>query len=129
MKYRMTRSEFNQRLQSEKYTLAELSHLFKVFLEMDRRVRSWTMRWLLGKGFPQDVIEDVSVPMLVESGYKPMNAFIIMDWLLKDPVAAKYSLRRHVDTLILEEDEPDVAPSEEETNEDKPGPTEVEADC
>ena len=128
MNYRMTRSEFDQRLQSEKYTLAELSHLFKVFLEMDRRVRSWTMRWLLGKGFPQDVIEDVSVPMLVEAGYKPMNAFIIMDWLLKDPVAAKYSLRRHVDTLIFEE-EPDAALTKEETREEESGPDEVEADC
>lgn len=103
MKYKMTRSEFDEHLSGEGYSLHELAHLFQVVCKMDGRIRLWTIRWLLGMGFPNDSIENVTVPMLIEEGYKPMNAFIIMDWLTKDPEAAKYSLTRHARDLDVDE--------------------------
>ena len=104
MKYKMTRMEFESRMDGEGYSLRELKHLFKVVCEMDSKVRRWTVLWLLGRGFPQDFIEGVSVPMLVEEGYKPMSAFIIMDWLIKDPEAAKYSLTRHASPMEVDKE-------------------------
>lgn len=104
MKYKMTRSEFDEQMRTEGYSRFELTHLFKVVCEMDSRVRRWTLRWLLGRGYPQDIIEGVSVPILVEKGFKPMNAFIIMDWLIKDPEAAKYSLTRHASPMEVDKE-------------------------
>lgn len=137
MKYKMTRSEFNERMNAESYSLFELAHLFKVVCEMDSRVRRWTLQWLLGRGFPQDIIEGVSVPMLVEKGYKPMNAFIIMDWLIKDPEAAKYSLTRHASPMDVDEEtaaelrtilvEEGLLTQEVSENEDDNGASEISA--
>ena len=139
MKYKMTRSEFNERMNDEGFSLFELAHLFKVVCEMDSRVRRWTLQWLLGKGFPGDFIEGVSVPMLVEQGYKPMNAFIIMDWLIKDPEAAKYSLTRHASPQVVDEktaaelrtilEKEGCLTQEVSGNEDDSEPAEISTDC
>lgn len=104
MKVRMTCQEFYECMSDEGYTLFELGHLFRAVCEMSSRVRRWTIRWLLGMGLPKDSIEGVTVPFLVSEGYKPMNAFIIMDWLEKDPEAAKYSLVRHTRELEMNEE-------------------------
>lgn len=43
--------------------------------------------------------------MLVEeAGLKPVNAFIAMDWLMKDPNTAKFALT-HVKSPAIEEEE------------------------
>lgn len=63
------------------------------------------MDWYFGAGYPADIIEGVTVQMLVEeAGLKPMNAFIAMDWLMKDPEAAKFALT-HVKSSAIEEAE------------------------
>lgn len=139
MKYKMTHAEFESRMDGEGYSLRELKHLFKVVCEMDSKVRRWTVLWLLGRGFPQDFIEGISVPMLVEEGYKPMSAFIIMDWLIKDPEAAKYSLVRHASPIEMDEEtakelrsalvKEGLLTQEVPEYEDDDGATEISTDC
>ena len=138
MKYKMSRSEFDECLAGEGYSLYELSHLFRVVCEMDSRVRRWTLRWLLGMGFPKESIEGVTVPMLVAEGYKPMNAFIIMDWLIKDPEAARFSLTRHAQAFEVDEKTAEelrsIARSEglmvqEVSDEDLNGETQSSVEC
>lgn len=139
MKYKMSREEFVTRMEGEGYSLRELALLFTVVCKMDSKVRRWTVLWLLGKGFPQDYVEGVSVPQLVEEGYHPMAAFIIMDWLIKDPAAAKYSLVRHANPIEMDEEtanalrsvlvEEGLLTQEVPENEDDNGSAEISADC
>ncbi len=138
MKFQMSRHEFYESMGGEGYSLYELAHLFKVVCEMDSRVRRWTIRWLLGMGLPKERIEGVSVPFLIDEGYRPMNAFIIMDWLTKDPEAAKYSLVRHAREFKLDEQTASELRAvviaegliaKEETDHENPGESEAAIEC
>lgn len=96
--------EFFTLMEQDGYTAEELNHLFCVIRDMDPRVHSWVSGWLKGNGYPEDRIEGVTVEELVEhQGLKPLNAFIVMDWLLKDPDGAKYSLTRPQTELLIDE--------------------------
>ena len=98
------RKEFFMALENEGYTKQELKHLFHVVRHMDKKVRKWVIDWFGGKGYPKDRIEGVTVMDLVEKqGLKPLNAFIVMNWLLTDPDAAKYSLTRPGLELMIDE--------------------------
>lgn len=138
MKYQMSRQDFYESMGGEGYSLRELAHLFRVVCEMDSRVRRWTLRWLLGMGLPKERIEGVCVPDLIDEGYRPMNAFIIMDWLIKDPQAAKYSLVRHAREFQMDAQTASelraIAIAEgliaqEETDHDDPGEAEAAIVC
>lgn len=101
---KVNKEEFFDLMENEGYTADELKHLFHVICCMDRKVRRWVLGWLRGEGYPRDRIEGVTVMELVENqGLKPLNAFIVMDWLIKDPDAAKYSLTRPTLELLIDE--------------------------
>lgn len=101
---RIKEEEFFTLMEQEGYTAEELNHLFRVIRDMDPRIHSWVRGWLKGDGYPEDRIEGVTVEELVEhQGLKPLNAFIVMDWLLKDPDGAKYSLTRPQMELLIDE--------------------------
>ncbi len=102
---KINKGEFLELFGDEGYSLWELEHLFYVVCKMDRKVRHWVIQWLMGKGYPKERLEGMSVGELVEKqGMKPLNAFIVMDWLIKDPEAAKYSLTRsHMGITIDDE--------------------------
>lgn len=101
---RIRKTDFFAALENEGYTKEELDHLFYVVYHMDKKVRKWVINWFHGKGYPQERVEGVTVLELVEKqGLKPLNAFIVMNWLLKDPDAAKYSLTRPRLELMIDE--------------------------
>ena len=88
---KITYKEFAKCLEIDGYSSAEITHLFNAVKSMDRESRSWVLRWLINGTLPDTVVEGVTASFLIDKcGYKPMNAFILLDWLKTDPQAAKY---------------------------------------
>lgn len=100
---KITYQDYARYLQSEGYSSAETRNLYEEMKRLDPQVRRWMIDWFYGGGYPADAIEGVTVQFLVEEvGMKPMNAFISMDWLKKDPEAAKYALTHAKTPLPME---------------------------
>lgn len=75
------------------YTDMEIVRLYDRIRDLDADIQGWVADWIGGKGYPQERIEGVTVDELTEKlNLKPMNAFIIMNWLRKNPDEAKYAL-------------------------------------
>ena len=73
------------------YTEKEAKHLFSTVKTMDKETRKWIIDWFEGRGFPNKQVEGITVEYLIKNyGLKPVNAFIVIDWLKTDPQAAKY---------------------------------------
>ena len=114
---RLTFRQFKKYLEKEDfYTSREIRHLFNSVKRMDKESRSWVIAWVETGAYPQKTVEDISVEELVKDfGYKPINAFIAVDWLKHDPQAAKYFIRKTVASMKDAEQrssEPAQAPSE-----------------
>lgn len=111
---RIAFKEFSEFLHGEGYTVAETVHLFKRIKQFNPMVRKWFVGWFLGEGYPCDVVEGLTMQMLIEEGQlKPINAFIVMDWLMKDPSAAKFALANAKAPLELGESKDKYMPSED----------------
>lgn len=103
---RITFREYARYLTGEGYSPAEILNLYEEMKTLDTQVRGWVIDWFYGGGFPQEIVEGVTVQYLVEEvGMKPMNAFIAIDWLRKDPAAAKYALTHARAPLPMEDAE------------------------
>mgnify|MGYP001851198626 CR=1 FL=1 len=97
---KITYKEFEAYLEKAGYSLREIAHLFNAVKSMDRDSRKWVLRWFDNGALPSIEIEGVTASYLVdECGYKPMNAFIILDWLKTDPQAAKYFILKIPSTV------------------------------
>lgn len=62
---------------------------------MEPKVQTWLKRWLKTGEYPSEAVENVTVQELVdqtELGLNPISAFLTIDYLVKDPAAAKYAL-------------------------------------
>ena len=114
---RITFREYSQCLTGEGYSPTEILNLYNEMKALDPQVRRWVIDWFFGGGFPGEIVEGVTVQYLVEEvGMKPMNAFIAIDWLKKDPDAAKYALTHARAPLPMEDADAQDAP--EEPNDD-----------
>lgn len=111
---RLEYKEFTRHLEQEGYTPTQTAHLFWEIKKMSPKVRGWFLEWFHCGEYPKDVVEGVTVQMLVEEAeLKPVNAFIAIDWLLKDPDAAKFALTHVKHLAVLDENNvPDVLPEE-----------------
>ena len=88
---RITYREFQRFMKQDGYTEKEIRHLFNTIRKMDRESRRWVIRWFHEGEFPKKEVEGVTVEWLIkELNYKPINAFIAINWLKEDPAAAKY---------------------------------------
>lgn len=102
---RISYKQFSEFLSEDGYTEAELKHLFKAVKSFDKEIKKWFIKWLNGGGLPSDEIEDVTISFFIdEMKLKPVNAFIIMNWLKTDPETAKYVLQREVPVLEITEE-------------------------
>ena len=91
MARRITYKAFGAFMIKNGYTEKEIKHLFATVKAMDKETRKWFIDWFEGKGFPNKQVEGITVEYLVKNyGLKPVNAFIVIDWLKTDPQAAKY---------------------------------------
>lgn len=111
---RLAFRDFSQYMKEEGYNPSEILNLFWEVKKMTPTVRSWFLNWFYTGVYPADVVEDVTVQMLVdEAQMKPINAFIAIDWLLTDPEAAKFALTHVKHAAVLEEDNvPQTLPEE-----------------
>lgn len=104
---KITYSEFSRFLLGEGYSPSESLNLFREMKQLSPKVRGWVIDWFFGGGYPTEVVEDMTVQMLVEEAeLKPLNAFIAIDWLMKDPDAAKFALTHAKMPSVEEPEEP-----------------------
>lgn len=98
---RITYRQFKSYLENEKfYTSREIRHLFNSVKQMDKESRGWVIDWIESGKFPAKAVEQITVEELVKDfGYKPINAFIAIDWLKHDPDAAKYFIIKSVPAI------------------------------
>lgn len=100
---KITYRDFSRYALNEGYTAAQTLNLYQEMKKLDPQVRSWMVNWFYGGGYPAESVEDVTVRLLVEEAeMKPLNAFIAIDWLKKDPAAAKYALTHAKAPLPME---------------------------
>ena len=92
--------EFEEYLKKDGYSSDEIEHLFNAIKSMDRESQEWVLKWFNKGILPQNEIEGVTATYLIEKcGYKPLNAFIVLDWLKTDPQAAKYFVLKIPSTI------------------------------
>ena len=97
---KITYGEFHDYLNNEDYAESEIKHLFNAIRSMDRESILWVIRWFCTGNLPQKEIEGVTAEFLInECKYRPLNAFIILDWLKADPQAAKYFVLKRPSTI------------------------------
>jgi len=88
---KITYREFQRFMKKDGYADQEIRHLFNTIKKMDKESRRWVIRWFHEGEFPKNEIEGVTAEFLMkELGYKPINAFIALNWLKEDPESAKY---------------------------------------
>ena len=97
---KITYRDFLAYLKQEGYSDGEAVHLFGAVKSMDRQSRAWVLRWFNKGILPDAMIEGVTASYLINNcGYKPLNAFIVLDWLKTDPQAAKYFVLKIPSTI------------------------------
>lgn len=108
MKKRITYREFKSFLRKANYySDKEIRHLFNSVKQLDKETKGWVIDWINTGEYPSKEVEQVTVRVLVEDfGYKPIAAFIAIDWLKQDPQAAKYFMVKIAKT------DPDAVPSD-----------------
>ena len=98
---RLTFKEFKKVFLKEGYSESDITILFKSIKSLNKTTKRWFVKWFFTGEYPTEKVEDVTVEFLVEKcGYKPANAFIIIDWLMADPDSAKYALLTQYDKAI-----------------------------
>lgn len=101
---KMTYTQFEDVLQYD-YNPKDIRHLFNMVKGMNSRGRLRVIKWVLFGHLPTEAIEGVTAEELINTmGFKPMNAFIILDWLETAPDEAKFFLLKP---------HPDQTPSED----------------
>lgn len=97
---KITFREFRDFLFEAGCSEAEVCHLYGAVRSMDPESRGWVIRWFCTGELPDAEVEGVTAGYLVEKcGYKPLNAFIVLDWLKADPQAAKYFVLKLPSTI------------------------------
>lgn len=77
------------------YSKYEIKYLFDALKSADKQTRKWFINWFQTGIFPDDEIEGVTAEFLInELKCKPLNAFIILDWLKAEPETAKFFIMK-----------------------------------
>lgn len=107
MKKRISYKEFKSFLKKANYyTDKEIRHLFNAVKKLDKETKGWVIDWINTGEYPSKEVEQVTVRTIVEDfGYMPIAAFITIDWLKRDPQAAKYFI------IKIAKTDRDAAPS------------------
>ncbi len=88
---KITFEKFRSAFDNEDYTYSELVHLFKALKSMDNESRKSFVKWFFTGELPDNQVEGISAEYLINNlNCKPLNAFIILDWLKSEPETAKY---------------------------------------
>ena len=86
------------------YSGADLASAAPKIERMEPQLQQDLLRWEKIGDFPDREIEGFTVAGLVENvGLHPIGAFLMMDWLLREPDEAKYALAQSLTTLEIDE--------------------------
>lgn len=106
-------------LQRNGYSGVALASVAPKIERMEPQLQQELLRWEEIGDFPDREIEGFTVAGLVENvGLHPIGAFLMMDWLLREPNEAKYALAQPLTKLEI--DETALARIEESENVDVP---------
>lgn len=111
------------------YTEKQAKHAISELRNMDKDLKKAFLWWIRNNEEPTIEIEGVTHTELMENlQMNPIAAFLFMDWLKKDPVAAKRTIFRSVDHIAGCEDDSviiqflkqmdDILPKEKEDEQD-----------
>lgn len=111
------------------YTEKQAKHAICELRNMDKDLKKAFLWWIRNNEQPTIEIEGVTHAELMENlQMNPIAAFLFMDWLKKDPVAAKRTIFHSVDHIVGCEDDSviiqflkqmdDVLPKEKEDEQD-----------
>ncbi|MBE6728103.1 MAG: hypothetical protein E7562_05610 [Ruminococcaceae bacterium] len=102
---KITFSEFKNFFKKNGYADSDIAILFKGVKGMQPKTKRWFIKWLFTGELPTEKVEDVTVEFLInECGYKPANAFIIIDWLMTEPDYAKYILLKQTNERVISDE-------------------------
>lgn len=86
------------------YSGAALASAAPKIERMEPQLQQDLLRWEKIGDFPDREIEGFTVAGLVENaGLHPIGAFMMMDWLLREPDEAKYALAQPFTALEIDE--------------------------
>lgn len=92
-------------LKKNGYTDATITTAASKIEKMDPQLQEALVRWDRIGALPDRVIEGFTVAGLMENaGMHPIGAFLMMDWLLREPDEAKYALAQPVDKLEISQE-------------------------
>ena len=84
------------------YTDAEAASAAPKIERMDAQLRNDLLRWDKIGDYPDREVEGFTVAGLVENtGMHPVGAFLMLDWLLREPDEAKYALAQPLTKLEI----------------------------
>jgi len=68
-------------------------------MKMDPQVRRRTFKFLQTGEIEDTEIEGYSIQKLTETGMNPLGAFLMQDWLLRNPEEAMRAMKRRHDSI------------------------------
>ncbi|MBE6728105.1 MAG: hypothetical protein E7562_05620 [Ruminococcaceae bacterium] len=102
---KITFSEFKNFFKKNGYADSDIAILFKGVKGMQPKTKRWLIKWFFTGELPTEKVEEVTVEYLInECGYKPVNAFIIIDWLMTEPDYAKYILLKQTNERVISDE-------------------------
>lgn len=102
---KMTYKQFEDILLHDDYSIREIRHLFNAVKAMSGKARMRVIRWVLFGEISSEAVEELSAEELIDTfGFKPINAFVVLDWLETAPEEAKYFLTKHHASYVPDEE-------------------------
>ena len=96
---------WEKRLLEEGYSKAGAKSAAKKIVGMNPKILNALTRWMDERVLEDICVEDIYVTDLVEKmGHREIGAFLILDWLSREPEEAKKALAEAKDHLVIDED-------------------------
>lgn len=95
-----------QYLKDENYSFSEVLHVMKKVDKLDKEIKNGLVSWLLYKTTPDLSVEGVSfIRLTKDDGMKPIRAFLMLDWIKREPVEAINYMREERHSISIRPNE------------------------
>ena len=96
-----------QYLKRNNYSFSEAIHVMKRVDKLDNQIKEYFELWLMDGVVPEKDIKGVTFKHLTrEEGMNPIRAFLMLDWIKREPEEALYYLgheRNYMPIMLTEE--------------------------
>ena len=94
-------------LKENNYSFSEAIHVMKRVDKLDNQIKAYFELWLMDGVIPEKDIKGVTFKRLTsEEGMNPIRAFLMLDWIKREPEEALYYLgheRNYAPIMLTEE--------------------------